>query len=137
MLDLTVEIKKRAKRKERTLVTTLTKKTAEDLAKYLEEHSDGLSVMYLHSDIETLKRQDILEELNLSLSPVNSPHQSSLLFETADEEKIYRMLEDNGASSFNSLLNQTNLSLHNAQVTLTTLELRGLIEQKFGEYMIA
>ena len=100
-------------------------------------YSEGTKAMVNMGAKLVTNIQDILEELNLSLSPVNSPHQSSLLFETADEEKIYRMLEDNGASSFNSLLNQTNLSLHNAQVTLTTLELRGLIEQKFGEYMIA
>lgn len=81
--------------------------------------------------------QDILEDLNLSLSPISSPHQSTLFFETLDEEKIYRTLEHNGASSFNTLLHNTHLPLHIAQLTLTTLELRGLIEQKFGEYMVA
>ncbi len=101
VLDLTVEIKKRAKRKERTLVTTLTKKTAEDLAKYLEEHSDGLSVMYLHSDIETLKRQDILEELrrgkydvlvgiNLLREGLDLPEVSLVAILDADKEGFLR-----------------------------------------------
>lgn len=55
------EIEKRAKIGERTLVTTLTKKTAEDLSSYLTEK--GLRAKYLHSDIKTLERTDILDAL--------------------------------------------------------------------------
>lgn len=55
------EIEIRAKKGERTLVTTLTKKTAEDLTSYLTEK--GLRANYLHSDIKTLERTDILERL--------------------------------------------------------------------------
>jgi excinuclease ABC subunit B len=47
--------------KQRTLVTTLTKQTAEDLSQYLEEQ--GLKVQYLHSDVATLERSDILDNL--------------------------------------------------------------------------
>ncbi len=61
--DLVVEIKKRAKSNERVLVTTLTKKMSEDLSEYLEEQ--GLKVKYLHSDIETIDRVQILKELRL------------------------------------------------------------------------
>lgn len=61
--DLIREIEKRVKRKQRVLVTTLTKRMAEDLASFLEEK--GVSVAYLHSDIETLKRQDVLDNLRL------------------------------------------------------------------------
>lgn len=59
--DVIAEIKKRAIRKQRTLVTTLTKKTAEDLSAYLAEQ--GLKVHYLHSDVKTLDRTDILDDL--------------------------------------------------------------------------
>ncbi|HTY12628.1 MAG TPA: excinuclease ABC subunit UvrB [Candidatus Omnitrophota bacterium] len=61
--DLEAEIKKRVENKERVLVTTLTKRMAEDLAEYLDER--GFRVRYLHSDIETLDRIDILRGLRL------------------------------------------------------------------------
>ncbi len=61
--DLEREIRKRVERQERVLVTTLTKKMAEDLAKYYQEK--GIRVKYLHSDIETLERYEILRELRL------------------------------------------------------------------------
>ena len=59
--DLIRRIKGRVERKERTLVTTLTKRTAEDLAGFLSEK--GLRVRYLHSDIESLERIEILKDL--------------------------------------------------------------------------
>lgn len=59
--DVIQEIEKRARLSERTLVTTLTKKTAEDLSQYLTER--GLRAKYLHSDIKTLERTDILDSL--------------------------------------------------------------------------
>jgi excinuclease ABC subunit B len=63
ILDLREEIKKRVEKKQRVLVTTLTKRMAEELTSYLEEH--GVKVAYLHSDIETLNRQDVLDNLRL------------------------------------------------------------------------
>lgn len=59
--DLIREIEKRVKKKQRVLVTTLTKRMAEDLSTYLEERD--IKISYLHSDIETLKRQDVLDRL--------------------------------------------------------------------------
>lgn len=59
--DVIAEIKKRAALSERVLVTTLTKKTAEDLANYLSEQ--GIRAKYLHSDVKTLERTDILDSL--------------------------------------------------------------------------
>ncbi|MBI4425776.1 MAG: UvrB/UvrC motif-containing protein, partial [Elusimicrobia bacterium] len=56
-------IRERAERKERVLVTTLTKRTAEDLTSYLT--GQGLRVRYLHSDIDSLTRIEILKELRL------------------------------------------------------------------------
>jgi excinuclease ABC subunit B len=61
--DLMHEIKLRTERDERVLVTTLTKKMAEDLSDYLLEH--GIRVRYLHSEVDTLRRVELLRELRL------------------------------------------------------------------------
>ncbi|MDO8644489.1 MAG: excinuclease ABC subunit UvrB, partial [bacterium] len=61
--DLLQEIRKRTEKKERVLVTTLTKKMAEDLSEFYKEQ--GVKVRYLHSDIETLERVEILRDLRL------------------------------------------------------------------------
>jgi excinuclease ABC subunit B len=61
--DLMAEIVKTTKRGFRTLVTTLTKKMAEQLTEYL--HENGVKVRYLHSDIDTLERAEILRDLRL------------------------------------------------------------------------
>ncbi|MGZ5335439.1 MAG: excinuclease ABC subunit UvrB [Solirubrobacterales bacterium] len=61
--DLMNEVRVRAERNERVLVTTLTKKMAEDLTEYLLEH--GFRVRYLHSEVDTLERIQIIRELRL------------------------------------------------------------------------
>ena len=61
--DLLSEIRKTAARGDRVLVTTLTKRMAEDLSEYLREH--GVRVRYLHSDIDTVERVEILRALRL------------------------------------------------------------------------
>ena len=61
--DLYGEIKKRLGKKERVLVTTLTKRMAEDLTEYLTEH--GIKARYLHSDVKTFERVEILRDLRL------------------------------------------------------------------------
>lgn len=61
--DLLSEITQRAAKSERVLVTTLTKKMAEDLTDYLAEH--GVQVRYLHSDVDTVERVEILRDLRL------------------------------------------------------------------------
>ena len=61
--DLISEINIRVSRKERVLVTTLTKKMAEDLTDYLEE--TGIKVRYMHHDIDTLERMEIIRDLRL------------------------------------------------------------------------
>ncbi len=61
--DLLSEINERVKVNERVLVTTLTKRMAEDLTDYLGEH--GVKVRYLHSDIETVERVEIIRDLRL------------------------------------------------------------------------
>ncbi len=61
--DLLSEINERVKQQERVLVTTLTKRMAEDLTEYLAEH--GVKVRYLHSDIDTVERVEIIRDLRL------------------------------------------------------------------------
>ncbi|MBY0243251.1 MAG: excinuclease ABC subunit UvrB, partial [Burkholderiaceae bacterium] len=61
--DLMSEIQDRVAKNERTLVTTLTKRMAEQLTEYLSDH--GIKVRYLHSDIETVERVEILRDLRI------------------------------------------------------------------------
>jgi len=102
--DVIEEVKKRAnppnaKNKQRTLLTTLTKKTAEDLANYLNEK--GLKVHYLHSDVKTLDRTDILDDLrrgeydclvgiNLLREGLDLPEVSLVAILDADKEGFLR-----------------------------------------------
>lgn len=61
--DLISEINKRTQKDERVLVTTLTRKMAEDLTDYLTEH--GIKVKYMHYDIDTIERMEIIRDLRL------------------------------------------------------------------------
>ncbi|MDP2938952.1 MAG: excinuclease ABC subunit UvrB [Candidatus Omnitrophota bacterium] len=97
--DLIKEITQRAKRNERVLVTTLTKRMAEDLASFLQER--GLKVKYLHSDIETIERVKILKQLrqkefdclvgiNLLREGLDLPEVSLVAILDADKEGFLR-----------------------------------------------
>ncbi|KKQ97545.1 MAG: UvrABC system protein B [Candidatus Woesebacteria bacterium GW2011_GWB1_39_12] len=97
--DVIDEIKKVAKRGQRTLVTTLTKRTAEDLSQYLIEQ--GMKVHYLHSDVATLERSDILDDLrrgkydciigvNLLREGLDLPEVSLVAILDADKEGFLR-----------------------------------------------
>jgi excinuclease ABC subunit B len=97
--DLMGEIRDRAKKDERTLVTTLTKKTAEDLSRH--NHELGLRVRYLHSEIETLDRVNILRDLrkgkfdaligiNLLREGLDLPEVSLVAILDADKEGFLR-----------------------------------------------
>ncbi|MFC4656806.1 excinuclease ABC subunit UvrB [Rheinheimera marina] len=66
--DLLSEAYQAAQRQERVLVTTLTKKMAEDLTDYLSDH--GVKVRYLHSDIDTVERMEIIRDLRLGVFDV-------------------------------------------------------------------
>jgi len=61
--DVLSEIHERVERGERVLITTLTKRMAEDLTDYLQEH--GVKVRYLHADVETVERMEIIRDLRL------------------------------------------------------------------------
>jgi excinuclease ABC subunit B len=66
--DLIAQLRRRIERHERCLITTLTKKMAEDLTDYLREA--GIKVRYLHSDIDTLERVEIIRDLRLGVFDV-------------------------------------------------------------------
>ncbi len=66
--DLMGEIRKRAEKSERVLVTTLTKKMAEDLTDYFEKN--GLRVKYIHHNVETMERTEIIRDLRLGVFDV-------------------------------------------------------------------
>ncbi|HEV8246455.1 MAG TPA: helicase-related protein, partial [Polyangiaceae bacterium] len=97
--DLYGEIRKRVERNERVLVTTLTKRMAEDLTEYYAEL--GVRVRYLHSDIDTLERVDILRDLrsgefdvlvgiNLLREGLDLPEVSLVAILDADKEGFLR-----------------------------------------------
>jgi excinuclease ABC subunit B len=66
--DVLGEIRLRANKQERVLITTLTKRMSEDLTDYLHEH--GVKVRYLHSDIDTVERAEIIRDLRLGVFDV-------------------------------------------------------------------
>ncbi|WP_144792471.1 excinuclease ABC subunit UvrB [Kocuria palustris] len=97
--DLMDEITARTERDERVLVTTLTKRMAEDLTDYLLEH--GVKVQYLHSDVDTLRRVELLSELrqgvfdvlvgiNLLREGLDLPEVSLVAILDADKEGFLR-----------------------------------------------
>ncbi|HEY6361775.1 MAG TPA: excinuclease ABC subunit UvrB [Vicinamibacterales bacterium] len=97
--DLLKEIRERVARKERVLVTTLTKRMAEDLTTYYQEL--GVKVRYLHSDIDTLERVEILRDLrrgafdvlvgiNLLREGLDLPEVSLVAILDADKEGFLR-----------------------------------------------
>ena len=97
--DLVSEIRNRAEKKERILVTTLTKKMAEDLAEYFDEL--GIKVRYIHSEVETLKRVELLRDLragefdvlvgiNLLREGLDLPEVSLVAILDADKEGYLR-----------------------------------------------
>lgn len=97
--DLISQIQIRGAKKQRVLVTTLTKRMAEELSSYLEDR--GIKVSYLHSDIQTLNRQDVLDKLrggeydvivgiNLLREGLDLPEVSLVAILDADKEGFLR-----------------------------------------------
>lgn len=97
--DLLSEIYKRVEKKERVLVTTLTKRMAEDLTDYLNDHD--VKVRYLHSDIDTVERMEIIRDLrkgvfdvlvgiNLLREGLDMPEVSLVAILDADKEGFLR-----------------------------------------------
>jgi len=97
--DLLAEIREREKRKERVLVTTLTKRMAEDLSEYLQ--SVGVRVRYMHSEVDTIERMailrllrlgkiDVLVGINLLREGLDLPEVSLVAILDADKEGFLR-----------------------------------------------
>ncbi len=97
--DVIMEIRRRAERRERVLVTTLTKRLAEDLADYLRE--EGIDGCYLHSEVKTIERVEILNDLrrgkydvivgvNLLREGLDLPEVSLVAILDADREGFLR-----------------------------------------------
>ena len=97
--DIILEIEDRIKKGQRTLITTLTKRMAEDLTDHLKEH--GIKTAYIHSDIDTLERGDILRDLragvydvlvgiNLLREGLDLPEVSLVAILDADKEGFLR-----------------------------------------------
>lgn len=97
--DVLTEINLRAPKDERVLITTLTKRMAEDLTEYLDEH--GVRVRYLHSDIDTVERVEIIREfrmgtfdvlvgINLLREGLDMPEVSLVAILDADKEGFLR-----------------------------------------------
>ena len=112
--DLLGEIEKRAAKNERTLVTTLTKRMAEDLSDYYSEF--GVKVRYLHADIKTLERMDVIRDLrmgkfdaligiNLLREGLDIPEVSLVAILDADKEGFLRsvrsLIQSGGRASRN------------------------------------
>ena len=113
--DLVSEINKRISKGERTLVTTLTKKMAEDLTDYIEQ--TGIKVRYMHHDIDTMERMEIIRDLrtgefdvlvgiNLLREGLDIPEVSLVCILDADKEGFLRsetsLIQTIGRASRNS-----------------------------------
>ena len=134
--DLIGEINTRVERKERVLVTTLTKKMAEDLTEYFLEH--GIKVRYLHSDIDTLQRVELLRQLrlgeydvlvgiNLLREGLDLPEVSLVAILDADKEGFLR--------STRSLIQTIGRAARNVsgQVIMYADKITDSMEQAIGE----
>src|SRR6195256_441885 len=86
--DLLAEVKKRAELGHRSLVTTLTKRFAEDLADYLREY--GVKVKYLHSELDAMERIDVLLGINLLREGLDLPEVAFIGILDADKEGYLR-----------------------------------------------
>ena len=134
--DLIEEIKLRIGCKERVLVTTLTKKTAEDLARHLQEKN--MAVTYLHSDIKTLERSNILDKLrngdfevligvNLLREGLDLPEVSLVAILDADREGFLR-------SKTSLIQTMGRAARHvNGTVILYADEITGSMKEAVGE----
>jgi len=144
--DLIGEIEKRVKKGERILVTTLTKRMAEDLSDYLKDKK--IKAAYLHSDVETLQRSDILDNLrlgqydvligvNLLREGLDLPEVTLVAILDADKEGFLRsktsLIQTMGRAARNAL---GEVILYADEVTLSMKEAIDEIERR-RTYQIA
>ena len=147
--DLVSEINLRAAKKQRVLVTTLTKKMAEDLTDYLE--TMGIRVRYMHHDIDTVERMEIVRDLrlgefdvlvgiNLLREGLDIPEVSLVAVLDADKEGFLRsarsLIQIVGRAARNSegmVIMYADSVTDSMQQTLTETNRRREIQQKYNE----
>lgn len=147
--DLINEIYKTVRKKERVLVTTLTKAMAEDLTKYLEEIN--IKVTYLHSDIDTLERMEILRDLrlgkydvlvgiNLLREGLDLPEVSLIAILDADKEGFLRsetsLIQTIGRAARNAeghVIMYGDVVTNSMQKAIDETNRRRKIQQKYNE----
>ena len=147
--DLLHEIRVRATRSERVLVTTLTKRMAEDLTQYYQEL--GVKVRYLHSDIDTLERVEILRDLrrgafdvlvgiNLLREGLDLPEVSLVAILDADKEGFLRstgsLIQTSGRAARNvngRVIMYADKTTQSMDSALNEMERRRQHQQKYNE----
>ena len=147
--DLLHEVRLRAERKERTLVTTLTKRMAEDLAQYYQEL--GVRVRYLHSDIDTLERVEILRNLrrgefdvlvgiNLLREGLDLPEVSLVAILDADKEGFLRsagsLIQTSGRAARNvhgRVIMYADSTTDSMRTAINETDRRRTIQQAYNE----
>lgn len=147
--DLIHEINLRIEKDERTFITTLTKKMAEDLTDYFKEV--GIKVRYLHSDIKTLERTEIIRDLrmgefdvligiNLLREGLDVPEVSLIAILDADKEGFLRnetsLIQTAGRAARNEngkVIMYADKITRSMQVTIDETERRRKIQQAFNE----
>ena len=147
--DLVSEINIRTAKKERTLVTTLTKKMAEDLTDYLE--TMGIKVRYMHHDIDTVERMEIVRDLrlgefdvlvgiNLLREGLDIPEVSLVAVLDADKEGFLRsdrsLIQITGRAARNSngtVIMYADKVTDSMRKAITETERRRKIQQKYNE----
>jgi excinuclease ABC subunit B len=147
--DLIAEIRDRVTRKERVLVTTLTKKMAEDLADYLDKI--GVLVRYIHSDIDSLERVEILRDLrlgefdvlvgvNLLREGLDLPEVSLVAIIDADKEGFLRsersLMQTAGRTARNvngKVIMYADVITESMRKTIDETERRRKLQQEYNE----
>ena len=147
--DLLHEVRLRAERKERTLVTTLTKRMAEDVAEYY--HELGVRVRYLHSDIDPLERVEILRNLrrgefdvlvgiNLLREGLDLPEVSLVAIFDADKEGFLRsagsLIQTSGRAARNvhgRVIMYADIVTDSMRTAINETERRRAIQQAYNE----
>ena len=134
--DLVKEVERRVARRERVLVTTLTKRMAEDLSDYLQE--EGFKCAYLHGEVDTVDRVEILNELrrgnvdvivgiNLLREGLDLPEVSLVAVLDADQEGIFR-----SARSLIQMMGRAARNVH-AEAILYADNVTGSMQQAIDE----
>ncbi|MCD4838859.1 excinuclease ABC subunit UvrB [Neobacillus sedimentimangrovi] len=147
--DLIGEIQDRIKRNERVLVTTLTKKMAEDLTDYLKEI--GIKVQYLHSEVKTLERIEIIRELrlgkydvlvgiNLLREGLDIPEVSLVAILDADKEGFLRsersLIQTIGRAARNAnghVIMYADKITHSMEVAINETKRRRSIQEEYNK----